>query len=261
MTEVNEGDRVRVSYEGIVDDVDGNYLDFGDVGVFDNGTFEVEVLEKAKPKDDPASDPVGTVRQGSNGNIYVKTFHREYPWQNLSRASAYSDYGQSGNRDNAMKGSSIIGVVPGTTAAKAQEALIPLRDWQAAVEAQPQFKVGQCIKGDHNGNARLGVIVAVDAYCELCAEAGLSGKFYRVDDYFLISYESAQLAMPKVVQFGDAEPDRCKKFSTNPDEYGNSTVISYGGNNGWNISSMWPNYTTPWKQLVKGWFPLTEIQD
>lgn len=236
MTEVNEGDRVRVSYEGIVDDVDGNYLDFGDVGVFDNGTFEVEVLEKAKPKDDPASDPVGTVRQGTY--TWVKTDVNT--WRRVAD-DRYKD-----SEDLVAGGpSTVIGVVPGSPAAK----------------AEPQFKVGQCIKGDHNGNARLGVIVAVDAYCELCAEAGLSGKFYRVDDYFLISYESAQLAMPKVVQFGDAEPDRCKKFSTNPDEYGNSTVISYGGNNGWNISSMWPNYTTPWKQLVKGWFPLTEIQD
>jgi hypothetical protein len=124
------GDKVRLTLDGSVCRSDG-----GDVQVRLNdlwGTYtvplgspEMEILERA---DDPASDPIGTVRRSGDGlyagESYVKTAYPEYPWVSLSRGHEDGDsWRLSGNGDRYVVGWPIIGAVPGTPAAASAESV------------------------------------------------------------------------------------------------------------------------------------------
>lgn len=114
------GDEIELRYRGRVHRLrsDG-YVQFRNNGPW-YGTSKrlepvasVEILERA---DDPAKDPVGTVREntGGFGGVYVKTAvqHGEVPWIHVERGF------RTGHPETVGK---IVGTVPGTPAAEAAE--------------------------------------------------------------------------------------------------------------------------------------------
>lgn len=112
------GQRVRVSFEATVVE---SASDFDDLVRTDNplvgkGVYahalhpsQVEVI------DDPASDPIGTVRRWDIRPL-IKTADPEYPWVDISRASAYGAtpvHFPGANGNEVMRGTEIIGMTPG----------------------------------------------------------------------------------------------------------------------------------------------------
>lgn len=120
-SEFRPGQRVRVSFEATVVTTrlgDPNMVHV-DNPIFSDGHYahalhssQVEVI------DDPASDPIGTVRR-CGGRPFVKTAGENYPWVQLDACRrATSPMGVavdslSGNGNETMRGTEIIGMVPG----------------------------------------------------------------------------------------------------------------------------------------------------
>lgn len=118
MSKPNPGDRVRYTFEGYVRDLrlDVRYdLSRREVTLAwptDAPYQTIEILERA---DDPARDPVGTVRRFGDATItvvWVKTDRDT--WSRTPSQGIRSKW-----EDHAMVDASIIGVVPGTPAAAA----------------------------------------------------------------------------------------------------------------------------------------------
>lgn len=105
---VNPGDKVQVSYETQVNN-EGWFFgrDFHGPSFPEVKQYKVEVLE---PADNPANDPVGTVAS-LGATIWVKTAS---DWRCVTEQwpSVYEE---------DFNGCTIIGAVPGTPAAQAQE--------------------------------------------------------------------------------------------------------------------------------------------
>lgn len=116
MTEFNVGDKVRVTTirESFVE-YDGWYL--GKQSVKEDHTT-VELIEPAKPVDDPSKDPTGTVRRNADGRIVTRV-DTELPW--LEYTDGFTTYGWL--HDDEVEGWPTIGAVPGTPAAEAGPAL------------------------------------------------------------------------------------------------------------------------------------------
>ena len=110
MTEPKVGDRVRttLTHEGVVTEVaiDGAvYVD----GHYMSDRYAVEILERA---DDPARDPVGTIRI-LNADGATGVFHKDVTnhWQHFTAPGAYDD--ERMRRHDTQ----VIGVILGTPAA------------------------------------------------------------------------------------------------------------------------------------------------
>jgi hypothetical protein len=140
MTEkLQPGDKVRAVFEGVVTDRSDNFIELDHGRRYIHEADRVEVLERA---DDPAHDPIGTVRRKGNRTFARLGESQEYPWKNitdgLSRSGARTTI--MGNWHESMIGTEIIGVVPGTPAAEAQEEQpeppsAPANAWPVVVHA------------------------------------------------------------------------------------------------------------------------------
>lgn len=112
------GQRVRVSFEATVVE---SASDFDDLVRTDNpliayGRYahalhpsQVEVI------DDPASDPIGTVRsRPGRGPAFVKSACDQFPWKSLADYWEMDGYQLLRGWTNAdLRGAEIIGMVPG----------------------------------------------------------------------------------------------------------------------------------------------------
>lgn len=112
------GDRVRVTYEGTVCDPThlGTNLQLLTDGMWPivPKSARVEILERA---DDPARDPIGTVREELDRSAtYVRTAQG---WMTV-HDPRHTGIGGVFAYDDSVSRAPIIGVVPGTPAADAQ---------------------------------------------------------------------------------------------------------------------------------------------
>lgn len=107
------GDRVRYTVEGTVTclDEDGYYL--GADGWYPSDKGKIETIGRA---DDPAKDPVGTVRKGGHHREtrYVKV--AQDTWHAIADTPARTCY----YWDSQMERSEVVGTIPGTPAADAE---------------------------------------------------------------------------------------------------------------------------------------------
>lgn len=111
MTEFQQGDKVKVTFEATVTKVheDGDRLWVYHSGVSDTylNVGDVELIER---KDDPSKDPIGTVRKG--GGTVVNKYARSAPFQQgWQRADGGGAHG-----NDWVKDWPVIGAVPGSPA-------------------------------------------------------------------------------------------------------------------------------------------------
>lgn len=107
------GDRVRVSFETVVNYA-GNFPGSKMTGWFDLDNYSVEVIKRA---DDPAADPIGTVRE-TNLSVAVKTAAKSYPWKMVNRSLTVDPRNIDGFMNESRALGRIIGAMPGTPAAE-----------------------------------------------------------------------------------------------------------------------------------------------
>ena len=125
MTTFRKGQKVRVSFDTVVtsevpDTLYGWLTVRVDAVMPERHSLRVPV-EFIEPIDDPASDPVGTVRRWGGAHTpltMVRMAHPHREFDDLYWCAIDGPTANSWNGDVVMVGSEIIGAVPGTPAAE-----------------------------------------------------------------------------------------------------------------------------------------------
>lgn len=121
MTKFRKGQKVRVSFEATVIE------DHNEARVrirHADGAYCTTPRSSVEPIDDPASDPVGTVRRFATarhgGLVMVRMAHPHREFDDLYWCAIDGASNDSWNGDGVMEGTEIIGAVPGTPAAQTE---------------------------------------------------------------------------------------------------------------------------------------------
>lgn len=210
--------------------------------------WDVEVLERA---DDPSRDSIGTVAE-LDGHVWIK--RSEQWWQPIPT--------EVGSRTNSrMTGRTVTGAVPGTPAAQAQGEADETA--QALVHKRSLLPHALRFPADVLEEAELSHDDITSREAELLDAAMVAHlrEIRRLMDVGKIASAPADPAPqtearpePLVVQYGDPEPDRSKKFTT---RLGQRLHRSSSGH-GWSGPTFILEYQ--WDRLPEPWFPLTEAE-